>query len=117
MAPTSLPNQRTTSSPTGRDVEVTGMPLHVSEMLAVQPGMAFMARRSLHNAKETIRAKKAIRRAFQAQMAGLGMSVVELLSTCPTNWGLTPTESLTWVEEHMLPCFPLGDFKVLPEVE
>ncbi len=117
MAPTSLPGQRTTSSPCGRDVETMGMPLRMSEMLAGMPGAAYVARRSLHNVKEIIKAKKAIRRAFQAQLAGLGISVVELLSSCPTNWGFTPAESLQWIEEHMLPYYPTGDFKVLPEVE
>jgi 2-oxoglutarate ferredoxin oxidoreductase subunit beta len=117
MAPTSLPGQKTTSSPNGRDVETMGMPLQMSEMLAGMPGAAYVVRRSLHNPKEVNRAKKAIRRAFQAQMAGLGFSMVELLSSCPTNWGLTPIESLRWIEEHMLPAYPLGDFKVRPEVE
>jgi 2-oxoglutarate/2-oxoacid ferredoxin oxidoreductase subunit beta len=116
MAPTTLPNQRTTSSPTGRDIENAGMPIRVSEMLAGHAGVAFMARRSLHSAKEIIRAKKAIKLAFQTQLAGMGLGMVELLSNCPTNWGLTPTESLTWMEEHMLPCYPLGDYKLLPEV-
>jgi 2-oxoglutarate ferredoxin oxidoreductase subunit beta len=117
MAPTSLPNQKTTSSPQGRDVELTGMPLRVVELLANLPGTAYMVRRSLHNAKEVIRAKKAIRRAFQVQLAGQGFSMVELLSNCPTNWGCTPAESLDWIETHMLPYFPLGDYKVAPGVE
>jgi 2-oxoglutarate ferredoxin oxidoreductase subunit beta len=117
MAPTSLPGQRTSSSPTGRDVETMGMPLRMAEILAGLPGAAFVVRRSLHDVREIIKAKKAVKRAFQAQMAGLGFSAVELLSTCPTNWGLTPVESLQWLEQHMLPYYPLGDFKVAPEVE
>jgi 2-oxoglutarate ferredoxin oxidoreductase subunit beta len=117
MAPTTLPGQKTTSSPLGRDVETMGMPIRMSEVLAGLPGAAYVARRSLHNVKEINRAKKAIRRAFQAQMAGLGFSMVELLSSCPTNWGLDPVESLKWIEEHMLPYYPLGDFKSLPEVD
>lgn len=117
MAPTTLPGQKTTSSPLGRDVETMGMPIRMSEVLAGLPGAAFVARRSLHNVKEINRAKKAIRRAFQAQMAGLGFSMVELLSSCPTNWGLDPVESLKWIEDHMLPYYPLGDFKSLPEVD
>jgi 2-oxoglutarate ferredoxin oxidoreductase subunit beta len=76
-----------------------------------------VARRSLHNVKEINRAKKAVRRAFQAQMAGLGCSMVELLSNCPTNWGVPVAESLAWIEHHMLPYYPLGDYKVRPEVE
>ena len=117
MAPTTLPGQRTTSSPCGRDVETMGMPLQMSELLAGLPGAAYVARRSLHNVKEIIKARKAIKRAFQAQIAGLGFSMVELLSNCPTNWGYTPADSLQWIEEHMLPYYPLGDYKVRPEVE
>jgi 2-oxoglutarate ferredoxin oxidoreductase subunit beta len=117
MAPTTLPGQRTTSSPCGRDIETMGMPLKMSEMLAGLPGAAYVVRRSLHTVKEIVRAKKAVRRAFQAQLAGLGFAMVELLSSCPTNWGLGPVESLKWIEEHMLPYYPLGDYKVTPEVE
>ena len=117
MAPTSLPNQKTTSSPLGRDVELTGMPLRVVEMLSSLPGTAYLVRRSLHNPKEINRAKKAIRQAFQVQIEGKGFSMVELLSNCPTNWGCTPTDSLGWIETHMLPYFPLGDYKVAPGVE
>jgi 2-oxoglutarate/2-oxoacid ferredoxin oxidoreductase subunit beta len=117
MAPTTLPGQKTTSSPCGRDVETMGMPLRMSEVLAGMPGAAYVVRRSLHNVKEIIKAKKAIRRAFQAQLAGLGFASVELLSSCPTNWGFAPTEALQWIERHMLPYYPVGDYKVLPEVE
>ena len=111
MAPTTLPGQKTTSSPCGRDIETMGMPLKMSEMLAGMPGSAYVVRRSLHNVKEINRAKKAIRRAFETQLAGLGFSMVELLSNCPTNWGITPADSLKWIEEHMLPYYPLGDYK------
>jgi 2-oxoglutarate ferredoxin oxidoreductase subunit beta len=117
MAPTTLPGQKTTSSPCGRDVETMGMPLKMSEMLAGLPGAAYIVRRSLHNVKEINRAKKAIRRAFQVQLAGLGFAMVELLSSCPTNWGFTPIDSLKWIEEHMLPYYPLGDYKVAEGVE
>ncbi|MCC7361421.1 MAG: 2-oxoglutarate oxidoreductase [Anaerolineales bacterium] len=116
MAPTSLPGQKTTSSPYGRDPALTGAPLRMAELLAQVDGAAYVARRSLHNPREILRAKKAIRRAFETQRAGLGLAVVELLSNCPTNWGCTPAESLNWIERHMLPYFPLGDFKVTPEV-
>jgi 2-oxoglutarate ferredoxin oxidoreductase subunit beta len=115
MAPTTLPGQKTTSSPCGRDVETMGMPLKMAEMLAGMPGSAYVVRRSLHNVKEINRAKKAIRRAFQVQLAGLGFSMVELLSNCPTNWGIPPAESLAWIEEHMLPYYALGDYKVVAE--
>jgi 2-oxoglutarate ferredoxin oxidoreductase subunit beta len=115
MAPTTLPGQRTTSSPFGRDIDTMGAPLRMAELLAGVDGTAYVVRRSLHNAKEILRAKKAIRRAFQVQQAGLGLAVVELLSNCPTNWGCTPLESLKWIETHLLPYYPLGDYKVTPE--
>lgn len=111
MAPTTLPGQRTTSSPTGRDPEFTGMPLDMTSLIAQLPGAAYVARRSLHNVKEINKAKKALRRAFQAQLNGDGFAMVELLSNCPTNWGITATESIGWMEEHMLPVYPLGDLK------
>lgn len=116
MAPTTLPGQKTTSSPLGRDVETMGYPVRASEMLATLDGAGFVARRSLHDPKNIRLAKKAIRMAFETQARGLGFSLVELLSICPTNWGLTPEQSLKWLEERMLPYFPLGDFKVSPAV-
>lgn len=112
MAPTSLPGQKTTSSPFGRDIEMTGMPIRIAELIASLPGAAYVVRRSLHSVREINRAKKAIRWAFEAQVMGAGFAMVELLSNCPTNWGMTPTESLAWIEEHMVPAFPLGDYKV-----
>jgi 2-oxoglutarate ferredoxin oxidoreductase subunit beta len=112
MAPTTLPGQKTTSSPCGRDVEVMGMPLKMAEIIAGLPGAAYVVRRSLHNPKEIIRARKAVRRAFEVQLAGQGFAMVELLSSCPTNWGISPVDSLKWIEEHMLPYYPLGDYKV-----
>jgi 2-oxoglutarate ferredoxin oxidoreductase subunit beta len=112
MAPTTLPGQKTTSSPLGRDVEQMGFPIRMSEILSNMDGAGYIARRSLHNPANIRKAKKAIRLAFEAQERGLGFSMVELLSTCPTNWGMTPAKSLEWVEEHMLPVYPLGDFKV-----
>jgi 2-oxoglutarate ferredoxin oxidoreductase subunit beta len=111
MAPTTLPGQKTTSSPRGRDVESVGMPLKITEMLAGLDGAAYVVRRSLHNVREIIKAKKAIKTAFQAQLDGRGFSLVELLSTCPTNWHMSATDSMTWLEEHMVPYFELGDFK------
>ena len=117
MAPTTLPGMRTTSSPTGRDVEQTGFPLKMAEILGGLDGSGYVVRRSLHDPKNIRLAKKAIRTAFESQVQGLGFSMVELLSTCPTNWGISPAEALTWVEEHMVPAFPLGDFKVHPALE
>lgn len=116
MAPTTLPGQKTTSSPNGRDVEVQGYPVKASEMIATMDGASYVVRRSLHDPKHIRLAKKAIRTAFEVQIRGLGFSMVEMLSTCSTNWGLTPVESLHWLEENMVPYFPLGDFKVHPAI-
>ncbi|MCB2213938.1 2-oxoglutarate oxidoreductase [bacterium] len=112
MAPTTLPGQKTTSSPTGRDVTRQGYPIQTAELLSTLEGSSYVVRRSLHNNREVRRAKKAIRTAFEVQKAGLGFSAVELLSTCPTNWSMTPVEARDWVEERMLTYFPLGDYKV-----
>jgi len=116
MAPTSLPGQKTTSSPLGRDVETQGFPIRMAEILANMDGAGYIVRRSLHDPKNIRLSKKAIRTAFEVQVRGLGFSMVELLSTCPTNWGIAPVESLQWVQDHMIPAFPLGDYKVSPEV-
>ncbi len=112
MAPTTLPGQKTTSSPQGRDVETMGYPLRMAELLSNLDGAGYVVRRSLHDPKNIRMAKKAIRLAFETQLRGLGFSMVELLSTCSTNWGLSPIESLKWLEEHMIPYYPIGDFKV-----
>jgi 2-oxoglutarate ferredoxin oxidoreductase subunit beta len=112
MAPTTLPGQKTTSSPTGRDVTRQGYPIQTAELLSTLEGASYVVRRSMHNNREVRRAKKAIRTAFEVQKAGLGFSLVELLSTCPTNWGMTPVEAREWVEERMLTYFPLGDYKI-----
>src|SRR3990170_2184336 len=117
MAPTTLPGMRTTSSPLGRDIEVTGMPIRMSEVLAKLDASSYVVRRSLHDATNIRKAKKAIRTAFEVQRQGLGFSLVELLSTCPTNWGMTPNEALSFVEGQMLPYFPLGDYKVADAVK
>ena len=116
MAPTTLPGMRTTSSPFGRDVELTGFPIRMAEMLATMDGAGYIVRRSLHNPASIRKAKKAIRLAFETQQRGLGFSMVELLSSCPTNWKVTPNEALKFIEESMVPVFPLGDYKVNDEV-
>ena len=116
MAPTTLPGQKTTSSPSGRDVEQTGYPIRMAELIANMEGTSYSVRRSLHNPKQIRKAKKAIRIAFEVQKLGLGFAMVELLSTCPTNWGISPQESMQWVKEHMVPVFPLGDYKIAPMV-
>jgi 2-oxoglutarate ferredoxin oxidoreductase subunit beta len=117
MAPTTLPGQKTTSSPLGRDVEQVGFPIRMAEILSGLDGVGYVARRSLHDPKNIRMAKKAIRTAFEVQERNLGFALVELLSTCPTNWGLNPVAALKWLEEHMLPVYPIGDFKVAPALE
>jgi 2-oxoglutarate/2-oxoacid ferredoxin oxidoreductase subunit beta len=114
MAPTTLPGQRTSTSPSGRDVETAGYPIRASELLATLDGTSYVVRRSLHDAKNIRLAKKALRMAFETQVRGLGFSMVELLSICPTNWGLNPQQSIEWLEEKMIPFYPLEDFKVNP---
>jgi len=114
MAPTSMPGQKTTSSQNGRDVETQGYPIRVSEMFSKLDGASYIVRRSLHDPKNIRMAKKAIRMAFETQVRGLGFSMVELLSICPTNWGMTPKTSIQWLEEKMIPYYPLGDYKVHP---
>ncbi len=116
MAPTTLPGMKTTSSPKGRDVESQGFPIRMAEMLATLDGAGYIVRRSLHDPKNIRLAKKAIRTAFETQLHGLGFSMVELLSTCSTGWGVSPVESLTWLEEHMIPAYPLGDYKIASSV-
>ncbi|HSR47535.1 MAG TPA: thiamine pyrophosphate-dependent enzyme [Anaerolineales bacterium] len=116
MAPTTLPGQHTTSTPTGRDVEIHGLPLKMCEVLSQLDGSAYVVRRSLHDVAHIRKAKKALRAAFEVQQQGLGFSMVELLSSCPTNWGIAPQDALTWIKDHMIPAFPLGDYKVHPAV-
>ena len=112
MAPTTLPGQKTTSSPNGRDVETTGYPIRACELLSALDGASYVVRRSLHDPKNIRLAKKAIRTALEVQLRGLGFSMVELLSICPTNWRMTPAQSLVWLSEKMVPYYPLGDYKV-----
>ncbi len=116
LAPTSLPGQKTTSSPGGRDVEQMGFPIRTAELLSTLEGAGYVVRRSLHDPKNIRLAKKAIRIAFETQVRGLGFAMVELLSTCPTNWGMTPVDAMKWVEERMVPVYPLQDFKVAEAV-
>ena len=114
MAPTTLPGQKTTSSPNGRDVETQGYPVRAAELLATLEGTSYSVRRSLHDPKSIRQAKRAIRTAFEVQQRGLGFSMVELLSVCPTNWGMSAVNALHWIEEKMIPFYPLGDYKVHP---
>ena len=112
MAPTTLPGQVTTSSPTGRDVRVTGHPIKMAELLAVLPGTAYITRQAVLDVPGIRHTKAAIRIAFQTQLAGLGFSMVEVLSTCSTNWHLRPEEALEWAKDHMVTYYPLGNTKV-----
>ncbi len=110
MAPTTLVGQVTTTTPFGRDAKYSGYPIRISEMLATLEGPAYIERVSLHDIKHIKKAKAAVKKAFKVQMAGKGFSLVEILSTCPTNWGLNPVESLERVEKEMIPHYPLGVF-------
>lgn len=111
MAPTSLPGQITQTSPYGRDTNTVGFPVKVCEMLAEVTGASYLERVAVNNVKNVRNAKKAIKKAFQNQIEGKGFSLVEVLSTCPTNWGKNPQDSIKWQEENMLPYYPLGVFK------
>ncbi len=111
MAPTTLLGQVTTTSPFGRRSEFEGFPINMSEMLATLKGAVFVERVSMHDIKNIKNAKKAIKKAFQVQQAGLGFSIVEVLSSCPTNWGIDPLKSMKWIEEKMIPQYPLGNFR------
>jgi 2-oxoglutarate ferredoxin oxidoreductase subunit beta len=111
MAPTTLAGQRTSSSPLGRDVATQGYPLKMSELLAQVDGAAYIARQSLHDVVHIRRAKKAIRKAFEVQQQGQGFAMVELLSSCPTNWGLDARDALDFIRDSMVPAYPLGEFR------
>ncbi len=111
MAPTSLPGQVTQTSPYGRDTNHCGFPIKVCEMLSELEGPEYLERVTVNNVKNITKAKKAIKKAFQNQVDGKGFSLVEVVSTCPTNWGMTPQNALKWLEENMLPYYPLGVYK------
>lgn len=111
MAPTTLPNQVTQTSPYGRDVTVVGYPVKVCEMLSQVDGASYLERVAVNNVKNIKKAKQAILHAFKNQIEGKGFSLIEVLSTCPTNWGLSPKESLKWLEENMEKHYPLGVYK------
>jgi 2-oxoglutarate ferredoxin oxidoreductase subunit beta len=111
MAPTTMPDQRTTTSPFGRKVEETGMPIRMAELLTSLQTPAYIARQTVLKPKYIVKAKKCLKKAFQYQLEGRCFSFVEMVSTCPTNWGLTPTEAVRWSEETLLPYYQLGEFK------
>lgn len=108
MAPTTLPGQITETTPYGRDVKQAGYPIRVSEMIATLDGACYVERVSVDSVPNIIKAKKAIKKAFKAQLDGKGYSLIEVLSICPTNWGLSPQESMEWLRENMIPYYPLG---------
>jgi len=111
MAPTTLVGQKTTTTPRGRELHLFGQPIRVAEMLSALEGDAYIARTSVHDPKNVMKTKRAITRAFKTQMDHKAFSMVEILSNCPTNWGMSPLESLQWIEEKMVPYYPLGEFK------
>ncbi len=116
MAPTTLVNQVTTTSPYGRKLESAGMPIRMTEMLATLDGAKYLARVAVNTPANMAKAKAAIKKAFEIQIAGLGFSLVEVLSICPTNWGMSPLEAVGWMEKNMMPYYPLGTFRTGEEV-
>ncbi len=111
MAPTTLIGQKATTCQDGRTVAHSGMPLRIAEMLATIDGAAFVERVAVNNPANIRKAKKAIKKAFECQINNEGFSIVEVLSTCPTNWGIPPVEALRWLEQNMIPYYPLGNFR------
>ena len=111
MAPTTLPGQVTQTSPYGRDVKHCGYPVKISEMLSQLEGPEYIERVAVNNVKNVRAAKKAIKKAFQNQLDGKGFSLIEVISSCPTNWGMSPEKALQWLEENMIPYYPLGVYK------
>lgn len=111
MAPTSLIGQKTATTPFGRDAKVQGSPIRISEMLATLDGAAYIERVSAHDVMHLQKAKKAIRKAFEVQKSGGGFSLIEVLSSCPTGWGIDAHEALEWIKSDMIPVYPLGVYK------
>lgn len=117
MAPTTLVGQKATTAPYGRDEAHCGKPIKMAELLATIDGAKFVERVTVNTPGNIRKAKKAIKECFQLQIDGKGFGIVEVLSTCPTNWGLTPEEALKWLEDNMIPYYPLGNFRRPGEVE
>ncbi|HIQ58164.1 MAG TPA: 2-oxoglutarate oxidoreductase [Candidatus Merdivicinus intestinavium] len=111
MAPTTLPGQVTQTTPYGRDVNYSGFPVRVCEMLSTLSGVAYAERVAVNNVPNVRKAKAAIKKALKAQMEKKGFSIVEVISACPTNWGMTPVEALKWIDDNMIPYYPLGVYK------
>ena len=110
MAPTTLLGQKTTTSPDGRDASM-GLPLRISEMFATIPGATYIERVSVHNPQHVNKAKKALKKAFQIQKDNKGFTMIEFISTCPVNWGMTPKNAVDWAVDNMIPYYPLGVYK------
>ncbi|MBO7170872.1 MAG: 2-oxoglutarate oxidoreductase [Clostridia bacterium] len=111
MAPTSLPGQVTQTSPYGRDVKLTGLPVKVAELLSALDAPTYIERVAVNNVKNVKNAKKAILKAFKNQVEGKGFSLIEVVSSCPTNWGMSPKRALEWIDEKMIPYYPLGVYR------
>ncbi len=111
MAPTTLIGQKTTTSPNGRDAKTQGLPLRIAEMMATIPGATFIQRVSVHNPQHVAKAKKALKKAFTIQTENKGFTLIEFISTCPVNWGMTPKDAVDWAVDNMIPYYPLGVFK------
>lgn len=117
MAPTTLVGQKATTAPYGRDEATAGRPIRMSELLATIDGAVFVERVAVNTPANIKKAKKAILECFKVQLEGKGFGIVEVLSTCPTNWGLTPVEAMKWLGDNMIPYYPLGNFKKPEEVK
>ncbi|SDF32906.1 thiamine pyrophosphate-dependent enzyme [Sporolituus thermophilus] len=117
MAPTTLTGQVTTTSPYGRDKNIFGAPIDLPQIIATMDGAAYVAAVSVDSPKNIQLAKQALKKAFKVQQAGLGFAFVSILSTCPTNWGMSPVDSLKWLQENMLPLYRMGELKVAEEVK
>lgn len=111
MAPTTLPGQKTSTTPSGRDIKTAGFPLRVSELLSTIEGASYIVRTSVDSYRNLVNTKKAIEKSFRYQMEGKGFSLVEILSPCPVDWGLTPKDSILWLRQEMMSVFPLGTLK------
>jgi 2-oxoglutarate ferredoxin oxidoreductase subunit beta len=111
MAPTTLCNQETTTTPSGRNMKTDGYPLHVSELLATIEGASYIARTAVDSYKHVMETRDAIEKSFRYQIEGKGFSLVEILSPCPVDWKLSPKDALIWIQEEMMPIYPLGTYK------
>ncbi len=112
MAPTTMPGQRASTAPMGRDTDLTGMPIRMANLLSQLVTPSYITRQAVLKPQQINKTKKAIKKAFEYQVEGKCFSLVEVISTCPTNWGLTPLDSLKWAEETLLPYYELGDYKI-----